>query len=51
MRVYRVGVGETKNLKITKIMCNGNYCKVIMYGDSKEEPKKKCYANAVLVNY
>lgn len=50
-RVFRVGIGKTKNLPITDTMCNGNYAKVIMYGNSKEEPKKKCYANAVLANY
>lgn len=50
-RVYRIDIGKTKNLIITKKMCDGDYCKVVMYGQSKEEPKKQCYANAVLSNY
>ncbi|MDE6851718.1 MAG: hypothetical protein K2J67_04415 [Lachnospiraceae bacterium] len=51
VRVYKIDIGKTKNLTITKDMCNGNCSKVIMYGKSREEPKKKCYANAVLANY
>lgn len=50
-RVYLVGVGKTKTLEITQKMCDGDFSKIIMYGKSKVEPKKNCYANAILSNH
>lgn len=50
-RVMVVGKGKTKNKIITQKMCDGDFVKVVMYGNSKAEPKKKCYANAILINH
>lgn len=50
-RVMLVGEGRSQNKVITKQMCDGNFAKVIMYGKSKAEPKKQCYANTILKNY
>lgn len=50
-RVVLVGKGKTVDKIITKNLCDGNFAKVVMYGNSKAEPKKECRANVVLVNH
>ncbi len=50
-RVWLVGKGQYKTLQITPKMCKYDFVKVCMYGNSEVEPKKKCYADAVLTNH
>lgn len=51
IRVILVGKGKTVDKVITRKMCGGNFIKVVMYGNSKAEPKKQCRANVLIYNY